>query len=152
DEVVGDDTVRAFDFRRQPDESWPAFVAAIAATFGVGVIHLHSIAQCREGVIAALESVDLPYGYTVHDFSFACPTITFRAAAGLFCGGVTDVVACARCLDAQPPFRGVDIVSWRARHHALLAKSAFLIAPSQWAASTIERYFPGRPAAVIPHG
>ncbi|HET7032461.1 MAG TPA: glycosyltransferase [Casimicrobiaceae bacterium] len=152
EEPLGDGTIRVFDFRRRPDEPWPAFVGAIAATFGIGIVHLHSIAQSREGVIAALEALDLPYGYTVHDFSFACPTITLRTSDGMFCGGVTDLAACTRCLDAQLPFRGIDIASWRARHRALLAKSAFLIAPSQWAASMIERYFPGRPVAVIPHG
>jgi GT2 family glycosyltransferase/glycosyltransferase involved in cell wall biosynthesis len=152
EEPLADGTLRAFDFRRRADEPWPAFVGAIAATFGIGIVHLHSIAQCREGVIAALEVLDIPRGYTVHDFSFACPTITLRSADGMFCGGVTDLRACARCLDAQPPFRGIDIASWRARHHALLERSAFLIAPSQWAASMLERYFPGRPVAVIPHG
>ena len=152
EEPLADGAVRTFDFQRQSDEPWPAFVGAIAATFGIGLVHLHSIAQCRDGVIAALEALDVPYGYTVHDFSFACPTITLRTVDGLFCGGVTDVAACTRCLDAQLAFRGIDIASWRARHGAVLAKAAFLIAPSQWAASTIERYFPGCPVAVIPHG
>jgi hypothetical protein len=70
----------------------------------------------------------------------------------MFCGGVTDEALCTRCLDAQPRFRGVDIAAWRARHRAFLARSAFLIAPSQWAASMLARYFPGRPIEVIAHG
>ncbi len=152
EEPLADGTVRAFEFRRRPDEPWPAFLAAIAATFRIDLIHLHSIAQCRDGIIAALEALDLRYGYTVHDFSFACPTITLRTSDGMFCGGVTDVAACTLCLDAQPPFRDIDIGSWRARHRALLAKSAFVVAPSQWAAAMIERYFPGCPVAIIPHG
>ncbi len=152
EEPLPDGAMRVFDFRRQPEESWPAFVGAIAATFGIGLIHLHSIAQCRDGVIAAVEALELPYGYTVHDLSFACPTITLLAPDGMFCGGVTDEAACTRCLDAQPPFRGLDIAAWRARHRALLARSAFLVAPSHWAASMIARYFPERPIEVIPHG
>jgi GT2 family glycosyltransferase/glycosyltransferase involved in cell wall biosynthesis len=152
EEPLPDGAARGYDFLRQPGESWPAFVGAITATFGIGIFHLHSIAQCREGAMEALTALDLPFGYTVHDFSFACPTITLRTPDGMFCGGVTEVAACTRCLDAQPPFRGIDIAGWRASHRALLAKSAFLIAPSQWAASMIERYFPGKPVAVIPHG
>ena len=151
EEPLPDGAVRLFDFRRQPDEPWPAFVGAIAATFGIGLIHLHSIAQCRDGVIESLEALDVRYGYTVHDFSFACPTITLRMSDGMFCGGVTDVSTCTRCLGAQPSFRDIDIGSWRARHRALLAKSAFVIAPSQWAATTIERYFPDCSIAIIPH-
>jgi len=152
DEPLPDGTARVYELRRQPDESWPAFLDAIVATFGIGLVHVHSIAQCRDGVIAALEALDVPYGYTVHDFSFACPTITFHAPDGMFCGGVTDEALCTRCLDAQPRFRGVDIAAWRARHRAFLARSAFLIAPSQWAASMLARYFPGRPIEVIAHG
>src|SRR5206468_1555707 len=117
-----------------------------------GIVHLHSIAQCREGVIAALEGLDLPYGCTVHDLYFACPTITLLAPDAMYCGGVTDVATCTRCLDTRPTLRDIDIPSWRARHRELLANSAFLIAPSRWAASMIARYFPGRPAEVIPHG
>jgi glycosyltransferase involved in cell wall biosynthesis len=46
----------------------------------------------------------------------------------------------------------VDIVAWRARHRALLARSAFLIAPSPWSARTLRRYFPEHAVEVIPHG
>ena len=127
-------------------------VGGIAATFSIDLVHLHNISQCREGVIAALEGLDLPYGYTVHDLDFACPTITFLAADGMYCGGVTDAQACARCLAAQPKFREVDIGAWRARHRDLLGSSAFVIAPSRWSASMLARYFPDRAAEVIPHG
>jgi hypothetical protein len=88
----------------------------------------------------------------VHDLNFACPTITFLGADGLYCGGETDPVVCARCLGAQAAFADVDIVGWRARHGELLARAAFLIAPSQWAAAMLARYFPARAPDVIPHG
>jgi hypothetical protein len=32
---------------------------------------------------------------------------------------------CQACLNAQPPFAGVDIVDWRLRHGALVANAAF---------------------------
>jgi hypothetical protein len=35
EEPLPDGTVRVFDFRRQPDESWPAFLGRIAATFRI---------------------------------------------------------------------------------------------------------------------
>ncbi len=152
EEPLPDGAMRVFDFRRQPAESWPAFLGGIAATFRIGIVHLHSIAQCREGLIAALEGLDLPYGYTAHDLAFACPTITLLAPDGMYCGGVTDEAVCTRCLGARAPFRDIDIAAWRARHRSLLERSTFLIAPSQWAASMIARYFPGRSAEVIPHG
>jgi glycosyltransferase involved in cell wall biosynthesis len=94
----------------------------------------------------------VPFGYTVHDLNFACPTITFLDAAGFFCGAQTDPAVCSRCLAAQPPFVDVDIVDWRARHHALLARASFRIAPSHWVAAMLHLYFPDCAATVIAHG
>jgi glycosyltransferase involved in cell wall biosynthesis len=88
----------------------------------------------------------------VHDLNFACPTITFLDARHRYCGAVTDTRVCTACLAAQPEFAGVDIDAWRAKHRALLARSAFLIAPSTWAASILSKYFPEHEVTVIPHG
>ncbi len=147
-----DGTIRTFEFRREAGESWPDFVGGLCATFGIDLLHLHNITGCRDGVIAALKGLDLPYGYTVHDFNFACPTILFLGTDGMYCGAQTDPGACARCLAAQPAFAAIDIVAWRARHRDLLARAAFLVAPSVWAAATMKKYFPDPPIAVIPHG
>jgi len=144
--------VVTFGFGRRQDESWPEFVRALCATFGVGIVHLHNVSGCRDGLAAAMEGLGLPYGYTVHDLNFACPTITFLGVDNMYCGGVTDVAVCTRCLAGQPPFADVDIVAWRARHRRLLAGATFLIAPSRWAASMLERYFPDCDVRVIPHG
>src|SRR5208283_6138836 len=38
------------------------------------------------------------------------------------------------------------------RHRALLEQAAFVIAPSQWAANMLRRYFPGRSVTVVAHG
>lgn len=152
EEHLDDGALRSFKLHRDPDEAWSAFVGAIAATFAIDLFHLHNVSACRDGILEALRALELPYGYTVHDLNFACPTITFLAADGMYCGGETDSMICARCLAAQPKLGSIDIVEWRARHRALLAGSAFLIAPSSWAASILSRYFPDRPVEVIPHG
>ena len=105
-------------------------------------------------MLAALAALDLPYGYTVHDLNFACPTITFLAAR-------RDVLRRAdRRRDlrraASPrsrAFAGVDIVAWRdAPSRLLVERAAFLIAPSRWAADTLARYFPSARRRVIAHG
>ena len=100
----------------------------------------------------ALMGAGLPFGVTVHDLQMACPTITLQRADGAFCGGVTDAATCRGCLASQPAFAGVDIERWRERHGALLARAAFVIAPSRWAAETLARYFPALPVEVVPHG
>jgi len=94
----------------------------------------------------------VPYGYTVHDLNFACPTITFLEAGRLYCGAQTDAGRCTPCLAAQPEFAGIAIQDWRARHATLVRRAAFVVAPSQWAADTFARYFPDHRPMVIAHG
>jgi len=144
--------VLAFDFRRLPGEPWPALLGGLAARFGIDLVHLHNISGCRDGLLDALAGLALPYGYTVHDLNFACPTITFLDPRERYCGAVTDAAICSTCLAAQPPLAGTDISSWREKHGALLARAAFVIAPSQWAASTLRRYFADPAVAIVPHG
>jgi glycosyltransferase involved in cell wall biosynthesis len=152
EEHLDDGGTRTFEFRRAVGESWPGFVGGLCATFGIDLVHLHNITGCRDGIVDALAALDVPYGYTVHDFNFACPTILFLGVDGMYCGAVTDPAVCGRCLAAQPAFASIDIVAWRVRHRALLAHAAFLIAPSQWAAQTLRRYYPEHAIDVIPHG
>jgi GT2 family glycosyltransferase/glycosyltransferase involved in cell wall biosynthesis len=144
--------IRGYDFQRLAGERWAELLSGLCARFGIGLIHLHNISGCRDGLISALAETDLPYGYTVHDLNFACPTITFLNAEQAYCGAVTDAAVCAACLAAQPEFAGIDIEAWRAQHRALLARAAFVIAPSDWAATVLRRYFPEHEVCVIPHG
>ena len=69
-----DGTMRVFDFRRQPDESWPAFLGAIAATFGIGIVHLHGHCALPRGIDRrARESRTCRTGYTAHDLDCRVP-------------------------------------------------------------------------------
>jgi len=152
EEHRADGNVVTFEFVRGAHEFWREFVGGICATFGIALIHLHNISACRDGIMTALADFPVRYGYTVHDLNFACPTITFLAADGMYCGGVTDAAVCTRCLRAQPMFPDLDISTWRERHLQLLRRATFRIAPSRWAADMLARYFPDCPAEVIAHG
>ena len=147
-----DGSLAVYAFTRAADEDWRDFVAGITATFDVALIHLHNVSGARDGLHAALAGGTLAFGYTLHDLSSACPTITLHDPAGRYCEGVTDVAQCTRCLRAQPAFAHVDIARWRAQHRELLDAASFVIAPSAFAASMLERYFPGHDVRVIPHG
>jgi len=148
----GDASVITSTFEREPDESWRGFLRSIVGTFRVALIHVHNISGCREGLLEALTDAGIPFGYTLHDLNFACPTITFLDASGRYCGGVTDTNACQACVGAQPSFAGIDVASWRTRHRALIDRASFVIAPSQWAATMLNRYFSRRDVIVVPHG
>ena len=56
-------------------------------------------------------TLPVPYGYTVHDLNFACPTITFLGADGMYCGGAD------RCRRVRALPRGAAGVR-RHRHRA----------------------------------
>jgi hypothetical protein len=152
EEHLEDGGVRTFNFRRHADESWHMFLGGLCALFRIGLIHLHNISGNREAFISSVGTLGVPYGYTVHDLNFACPTITFLGPDEMYCGAQTDPAICRSCLAMQPEFEHVDIVAWRESHGALVAGAAFLIAPSRWAADTFMRYFPDRPVEVIAHG
>jgi len=151
EEHLDDGAVRTFYLQRRAAETWPDFVGGICATFRIGLLHLHNISGCRDGIAAALAALGLPYGYTVHDLNFACPTILFLGADGNYCHEETDPDVCNACLAAQPAFAHIDIADWRARHGALVARARFLIAPSRWAAAALERYFPEHAVTIVPH-
>ena len=152
EEHRADGQVVLFTLDRRADESWPQFIGAICESFSIAIAHLHNISGCRDGLLAAFEDGAVPYGYTVHDLNFACPTITFLGPDQMFCGAVTDATVCAACLAKQSEYAAVDIESWRERHRRLLARASFVIAPSRWAAATLSRYFPGRDVNLIIHG
>lgn len=151
-EEYADGELVAYDFRREPGERWSEYLGAIAARFRIDLIHLHNISGCREELQAALVELGIPFGYTVHDLNYACPTITFLNAEERYCGGVTDATRCRSCLSVQRAFSHIDIEAWRRGHRRLLDHAAFAIAPSQWAAGMLNRYFPPHSPAIIAHG
>jgi len=142
----------AYDFQRAAGESWSEFLGGIASRFEIDLIHLHSISGCRQGLQSSLVGLGIPYGYTVHDLNFACPTITFLGAEGRYCGAITDTGRCRVCLAAHAEFAHIDIEAWREAHRGLLDHAAFTIAPSRWAAQTLSKYFPHHSPAIIEHG
>lgn len=147
-----DGGIVTYNVTRLADEGWGDFLGGICASFGIGIVHLHNISRCRDGLLRAIAELDIPFGYTVHDLNFACPTITMRQPGALYCGAVTDLEVCQRCLAAQPDFATIDIAQWRERHGAAIRRAAFVVAPSKFAAATFKRYFAEREIRLIPHG
>lgn len=141
-----------YHLKHEQDELWGALLESLCAAFNIHVCHVHHLAGCRLGLLEAFAALSVPYGFTVHDFYLACPTINLLGPDGDYCGAQTDLERCRLCLAAQPDFAGIDIAAWREAHRKFLERAAFVIAPSEWAGSTMKRYFPRDDVAVIPHG
>ena len=145
-------TVVRYQLRPYEDELWRSFFDGICAAFHINFCHLHHLSGCRGGLLEALAHSKVPYGFTVHDFYLACPTINLLDASGNFCGAETDEKNCQTCLNSQPLFEKIAIDEWRRTHQRFIEKAQFLIAPSAWVAETFKRYFPHAELKIIPHG
>jgi O-antigen biosynthesis protein len=64
EEWLDDGATRTYEFRRGTGEPWAEFLGGLCATFGVGLVHLHDISGCRDGILAALAGLDLRYSET----------------------------------------------------------------------------------------
>jgi GT2 family glycosyltransferase len=141
-----------YQLKHEQDELWGSLLESLCTAFNIHVCHVHHLAGCRLGLLEAFAALSIPYGFTVHDFYLACPTINLLGPDGDYCAAQTGLDHCNQCLTAQPDFAGIDIAAWRGAHQKFLEGAAFVIAPSDWAASTLQRYFPRAEVAVIPHG
>ncbi|MCL2310446.1 MAG: glycosyltransferase [Proteobacteria bacterium] len=133
------------------NESLALFIEQLCGSLGVHLIHVHNISGCRDGFLSALPKLSISYGYTTHDLSFACPTITFLNPNERYCGGQMEAEVCQNCLRQQRLFSAIDIAEWRQTHHALAQKASFIIVPSRWAGQMFARYFPGIAVTRIEH-
>lgn len=141
-----------YRFDRLRDEPWAGMLNAICHAFKIALCHVHHLSGSREGLLAALAELDVPYGITLHDAYLACPTITLMTAGGTYCDGETAPDRCRQCLGAQTLYRGIDIEAWRGSHAKLLSQARFVLAPSRWLAATLQSYFPEIEIDVVPHG
>lgn len=141
-----------YHLKHEQDELWGGLLESLCATFNIQVCHVHHLAGCRLGLLEAFAALPVPYGFTVHDFYLACPTINLLGQDGDYCGAQTDLGRCGQCLADQPDFSGVDVAAWRGAHQKFLDRASFVIAPSDWASATLKRYFSLADVVVIPHG
>ncbi len=133
--------------RAATDEPWRDFVGGICATFGIALVHLHNISACRDGILTALAS--LAGALRLHGArpQLRVPDDHVSRAPTACTAARRPIPRSARAASPRSR-RSTASTSWRGatRHRALLRGAAFLIAPSQWAADTLARYFPECPA------
>jgi O-antigen biosynthesis protein len=141
-----------YNFQRQPDQLWSDFLKQICATFKINFCHIHHVANCRPGLLAACSGLDIPYGISVHDHYLACPTINMLDSTGFYCSAETNLDKCQNCLAKQEDFADVDIKNWREENMILVENAKMIIGPSYWAVDTLKKFFKTPTSYVVPHG
>jgi glycosyltransferase involved in cell wall biosynthesis len=138
-----------FQFRSQRASADDDWLGSLCAWLSVGLVHVHSLVDTGE-LVALLEHTSVPYCYTVWDMYLPCPTVLLINSSGVYCNATTDPTTCNRCLAEFDRLKHVEIVGWRRRFGAFLAKAERIFAPSRWAGDTLAKYYPGTDIEVSP--
>jgi GT2 family glycosyltransferase/glycosyltransferase involved in cell wall biosynthesis len=88
----------------------------------------------------------VPYTVHLHDFFFACPTITLIGHTGRYCGAETRLSQCSTCLPAcfgkSAETSNLSISAWREHSYAFLQNASSIVTVSEHTKSIYRRYFP----------
>ena len=117
---------------------------------GVCHVHFHHLLGHDDMVARLPERLGVGYDFTAHDYHTVCPQISLTQRDNLYCGEL-GVQQCTDCLAHSPAPGGVDILTWRARHAAILNGARFVMAPARDALLRLARYVPGAALRLVPH-
>jgi O-antigen biosynthesis protein len=130
-----------------PGGDW---LRSLCSWLRIELAHVHSLVGSGEDLRQMLADASIPYCYSIHDMYLACPTVYLIDGQGQYCDATTDNAVCRRCLSKIPGLEDIDIEAWRARYRSFLDKASRIIAPSQWAQHTLEKYYPGIKVMLAP--
>ncbi len=132
------------------DVSQEGFLSDFLTSFGVTVIHFHSLLGFAESCKRSLRKLTFPFHVTLHDYAPICPKINLVSNNGLYCGEPSPVI-CNKCLSHNSHIDVKDVIWWRESHRWLFDKAQTVICPSKDVFKRFLKYFPNANYKVIPH-
>jgi GT2 family glycosyltransferase/glycosyltransferase involved in cell wall biosynthesis len=88
----------------------------------------------------------VPYTVHLHDFFYACPTITLIGHTGRYCGAETRASHCSACLNRyfgeKAAGSNLSITAWREHSSEFLVGASALVTASEHTKKLYQRYFP----------
>ncbi|MBV9538942.1 MAG: glycosyltransferase family 2 protein, partial [Acidisphaera sp.] len=134
----------------------PAELAELTAVLRadrVRTVELHHTLGHHPALLDIAARLGVEQDVVVHDYAMLCPRISLVGALGRYCGEPTDTAQCDACVAASGAAIEEEIgaAALRARSASVLARSRRIVAPSSDAARRLARYFPDRPADIVPH-
>ena len=111
---------------------------------------VHHLIGHDHGLLDLFQQLEIPSEVIIHDYSWLCPRINLVGPTRRYCGE-PDVAECELCVADAGTTNDEDIGprALRERSAHELAKASRIVAPSQDAATRVERHFPGRQPEVV---
>lgn len=119
----------------------------LLATFNIQEIVVNQlVGSAYDDLTERIRKSGVPYTVHLHDFFFACPTITLIGHTGRYCGGETRASECSACLSAffekSPDTSPLSITAWREHSYEFLSNASAVITVSEHTRNIYQRYFP----------
>lgn len=114
----------------------------------VSTFHFHHMLDLPDWVMPLPKQLGVDWFVSLHDFYFACPSISLTNEDDVFSGPPAtqlDRSCCPKCASEHPPH------SWRNRFQALLDGAKICFAPSADCARRMQTYFPDAPIQTVYH-
>jgi glycosyltransferase involved in cell wall biosynthesis len=104
------------------------------------------VGSAYDTLVEHIHTSGVPYTVYLHDFFFACPTITLIGHTGRYCGAETRVSECSaclrRCFGKSSSTSQLSITAWREQSYEFLSGASSLVTVSEHTRNLYQRYFP----------
>jgi len=123
---------------------------------GVTHIHIHQLFGVPLDLRRLIDSLELSFDFTVHDYHTVCPRVHLKDWENRYCREPGEHV-CNSCMKRSPDPPdpadpgAPDIVSYRQRYDWVFWRARFVICPSRDVASRVLGYYPAARLVVAPH-
>jgi GT2 family glycosyltransferase/glycosyltransferase involved in cell wall biosynthesis len=108
-------------------------------------LHIHSLIgfekRSRQLLMQHIQKSNIPYFFTIHDYTAICPHASFLRPDRKYCGEPTDTDTCQNCVNQYSPYAGSeDIVAYQSDYRQFLLNAKKIFAPSNDAKNRMDRF------------
>lgn len=112
--------------------------------------HIHHTYGFTSYCQKLINSLEINFDFTIHDFATVCPRVQFVDFTGKYCGQPNEE-SCNRCLTFLPTEGAANIQTWRDEHKWIFDQAQRVFSPSADASERIKKYFSGLEIICAPH-
>ena len=132
-----------------PEEDF-TFLIDLLRAFPVARVHIHQLFSLPPATKRLIETLQVPFDFTVHDYHTLCPRVHLKTGRHVYCGE-EGREACTPCLADWPHPREQDIDAYSQNYAWVYAGAERVICPSLDAARRIKTYHPQARVLAVYH-